>query len=84
MQASGLSSTVARACGMVVPFISSLGALWPPLPMIVLGSPFLLLSLLIWITLPEITDREDAFYDVHNVMLDCISWVRIQSLLMVK
>ena len=57
-QASGLSSTVARACGMMVPFISNLGALWPPLPMVVLGAPFLVLSVLIWLTLPEITDRE--------------------------
>ena len=57
-QASGLSSMMARACGMVVPFISNLGSLWPPLPMIVLGTPFLILSILIWLTLPEITDRE--------------------------
>ena len=49
---------MARACGMVVPFISNLGTLWPPLPMIVLGAPFLVLSVLIWLTLPEITDRE--------------------------
>ena len=57
-QATGVTSTIARIFGLVIPFISDLGDIWSGLPMVILGSPFLLLTLLIIFLLPEITERE--------------------------
>ena len=57
-QATGVTSTIARIFGLVIPFISNLGDIWSGLPMVILGSPFLLLTLLIIFFLPEITERE--------------------------
>ena len=57
-QATGVTSTIARIFGLVIPFISDLGDIWSGLPMVILGSPFLLLTLLIIFFLPEITERE--------------------------
>lgn len=57
-QATGVTSTIARIFGLIVPFISNLGDIWSGLPMVLLGSPFLLLTLLIIFFLPEITERE--------------------------
>lgn len=57
-QATGVTSTIARIFGLIIPFISDLGDIWSGLPMVVLGSPFLLLTLLIIFFLPEITDKE--------------------------
>ena len=57
-QATGITSTIARIFGLVVPFISNLGDIWSGLPMVVLGSPFLFLTFLIVFFLPEITDKE--------------------------
>ena len=57
-QAIGVTSTIARIFGLVIPFISDLGDIWSGLPMVILGSPFLLLTLLIVFFLPEISDKE--------------------------
>ena len=57
-QATGVTSTVSRIFGLIIPFISNFGDIWSGLPMVVLGSPFLLLSALIVFFLPEITDKE--------------------------
>ena len=57
-QATGVTSTIARIFGLIVPFLSNLGDIWSGLPMVILGSPFLILTLLIIFFLPEITERE--------------------------
>jgi OCT family organic cation transporter-like MFS transporter 4/5 len=57
-QATGVSSTIARMFGLVAPFIANLGVYWQPLPMLILGLPFIVLSVMIALFLPEITDKQ--------------------------
>ncbi len=54
-QATGLSSTFARAVGLVVPYIAGLSHYWKPLPMLLLGLPFLIISVCIMLFIPEVT-----------------------------
>ena len=57
-QATGVCSVIARIFGLVIPFISKLSTLWAPLPMVVLGFPPLVLSALILLFLPEVTNMK--------------------------
>jgi hypothetical protein len=49
---------IAKIFGLMIPFISNLSGIWQPLPMVVLGLTAILLSVLIFFCLSEITDRQ--------------------------
>ena len=48
---------VARIFGACAPFVTKLGVYWPPLPMLVLGSPAVL-SALLALMLPETKGKD--------------------------
>ena len=55
-QATGICSTVARVFGLIVPYISGLAVYWAPMPMFLLGLPFLVISACVIMFLPEVTN----------------------------
>ena len=48
-QALGVCSTVSRVIGLGCPFVANLAVYWKPLPMVLLGTPTLLVAgIMIW------------------------------------
>ena len=56
-QAVGTCSTVARAFGLVAPFMARLAVYWKPLPMLVLGVPSIIAACLVYF-MPETKHTE--------------------------
>ena len=56
-QAVGTCSTISRVFGLVAPFVGRLAFYWKPLPMLILGIPCFIASLLVY-SLPETKQAE--------------------------
>jgi OCT family organic cation transporter-like MFS transporter 4/5 len=55
-QSLATSSTIARVFGLVCPYVANLSVYWKPLPMLVLGIPALVATLLVMM-LPDTTEK---------------------------
>ena len=55
-QAVGTASTISRVFCICAPFLGPLAKTWPPFPMVVIGVPILISSLLV-LYLPETSNR---------------------------
>ncbi len=64
-QAIGICSMLARVFGLVCPFVANLAVFWKPLPMLVLGLPALVASVLSLLVLPE-TSAESLPQDMEE------------------
>ena len=51
-QAVGTCSTIARAFGLVAPFVAQLAFIWKPLPMLIMGLPSIFAAVLVYF-IPE-------------------------------
>jgi OCT family organic cation transporter-like MFS transporter 4/5 len=52
-QAVGFCSTISRLFGLCCPFVASLAVYWKPLPMVTIGLPIMLASILVLFGLPD-------------------------------
>ena len=83
-QAVGTCSTVARAFGLVAPFVAQLAFVWKPLPMLVLGFPCILAAFLAYF-IPETkhielpTTMKDAS-NLENNKLENQNFIKRSSL----